>query len=404
MACFGSPLISGTSTLYSSSSTVSKLSRPSLSSSSSSPWFHGGVVCQTQFPAKDLKFVLHDALDASSIDTTLARAARDSFSSQIKRLSNIERETSICMNRCVDLGKTALYIAAEDDSLVSHSSVPLPVEAFLERLDSLTIDYFPYCGSSLMSSPEVLLDSIEKYLYAKKVLTHRSGSAVILCLIYSEILKMLRLWRIVDFDVEIFYPHDPHSLPRAYNKQKCKETDQPHIMTTENLLVEILKNLKDVYWPFQCDQTKSLFLRAADAANYADRSSIAGESAFERASVKAAQHRLRRGVWTSVLFGDMKRALSACERLILLETDIKELRDYAILLYHCGFYKESLQYLKLYQELKRQQQNQESMSFIKAEEDAVEKLIVRLNLILMEEGWRGPSQPSSFFRSNSEPW
>lgn len=37
-----------------------------------------------------------------------------------------------------------------------------------------------------------------------------------------------------------------------------------------------------------------------------------------------------------------------------------------------------------------------------AEDDAVEKLIVRLNLILMEEDWKRPS--GSFLRNNSEPW
>lgn len=46
--------------------------------------------------------------------------------------------------------------------------------------------------------------------------------------------------------------------------------------------------------------------------------------------------------------------VAACERLILLETDVKELRDYSILLYHCGLYEQSLQYLKLYQEAKVQ--------------------------------------------------
>ncbi|GAB4832162.1 hypothetical protein Ancab_006179 [Ancistrocladus abbreviatus] len=416
MSCLASPWICGTSVGN------SKLSRPSpfsISSSSSSSSCFRRVVCQTQFSAKDLKFVLHDALDSYAVDTTLARAARDSFSSQIQRLTTIERETSICINRHVDLGKTALYIAAEDESFGSHSSVPLLVEAFVERLDSLTMDYFPHGGSSLRAAPEVLLESIEKYLYTRKgfwrtntgtqpeplylhtVLTHCCGSAALLCLIYSEILKMLRLWYIVDFDVEIFYPHDPHSLPTAYNKRKSKESDQPHIMTTEALLVEMLRNLKDAYWPFQHDQTRSLFLRAADAANCADRSSIAGESAFELASVKAAQNRLQRGVWTSVPSGDMKLALSACERLILLETDIKELRDYAVLLYHCGFYKESLDYLKLYQEMKQQQQLK---SFIKVEEDAVEKLIVRLNLILMEEGWSKCSPPRSFLGIYSVPW
>lgn len=59
-----------------------------------------------------------------------------------------------------------------------------------------------------------------------------------LSLLYSEILKMLRLWGLLDFDVEIFYPHDLNSLPRLYNKQRSKESDQPHILTVQALLVE----------------------------------------------------------------------------------------------------------------------------------------------------------------------
>lgn len=60
-----------------------------------------------------------------------------------------------------------------------------------------------------------------------------------LSLIYSELLKMLRLWGLVDFDVEIFFPHDLHSLPRGYDKQKSKESDQPHIITSQTLLLEV---------------------------------------------------------------------------------------------------------------------------------------------------------------------
>lgn len=33
-------------------------------------------------------------------------------------------------------------------------------------------------------------------------------------------------------------------------------------------------------------------------------------SGFRLASAKAAQHRLERGIWTSVRFGDMRRALA----------------------------------------------------------------------------------------------
>ncbi|KAK9682796.1 hypothetical protein RND81_10G097000 [Saponaria officinalis] len=394
--------------LSSSSSTLSSILYPPHLPPSKPINFR--VSCRSQFSSKDLKFVLHHALDSSGADTTHARAARDGFCSQIRNLSEIERETSICINKHVDLGKTALYIAAEDDSLISHSSVPLPVDAFLDRLDRLSTSYCPHYRSSFASSPEDLLDNVEKYLYVTKgfrraaagyrpdprvfylhsVLAQRCGTVAVLSLIHSEVLKTLQLWGVINFDVEIYYPHDLVSLPRAYNKKKGTASDQQHIMTAESLLVEILRNLKTTYWPFHQGHSKNLFLMAADAANCID-------SGFERASAKAAQHRLDRGVWTSVLFGDMRRALSACEHLILLEADFDELRDYAILLYHCSYYEEALQYLQFYKEIKKTPNSLNNH----AEDDIVEKLIVRLNLIMMEEGW---SRPSRSFLRNSEPW
>lgn len=95
--------------------------------------------------------------------------ARKKYCSQIGNFSDIERETSISINRGVDLGKTALYIAAEDDSLVSHSSVPLPVEAFIQRLDDLSMGYCSHYNSRFKSSPQTFLDSLDKYLYVRKV-------------------------------------------------------------------------------------------------------------------------------------------------------------------------------------------------------------------------------------------
>ncbi|KAK7243351.1 hypothetical protein RIF29_38144 [Crotalaria pallida] len=374
--------------------------------------------------SSDLKFVLHDALDASGIDTTHAREAREEFCQQIQKFTVIEKQTSICINRSVDLGRTALYIAAEDDSLVSHSSVPLPVDAFIVRLDDLSMDYCPHYRPEYDSSPEKFLESIERFLYFHKgfkrantnllepralylhsVLTHRTGSAAMLSLVYSEILKMLRLWGLLYFDAEIFFPHDCLTLPNAYHKQKSKESDQPHIITSANLLVEILNNLKHAFWPFRHDHSKNLFLRAADAANCVDRSVFVGESGSQIASAKAAQHRLDRGVWTSVHFGDMRRSLSACERLILLKNEANELRDYSILLYHCGLYEESQQYLKKYHDMRSTStQVVPSNSLSSLEEDAVDKLMMRLNLILMEQGWSRPSYARNFLSNNSEPW
>lgn len=125
---------------------------------------------------------------------------------------------------------------------------------------------------------------------------------------------------------------------------------------------------------------------------------------------------------------------SACERLILLKNDANELRDYSILLYHCGLYEQSLEYLKKYRELKvlfRSYENacdllfkvnllrcfhiqllqnsstQETLSpnsLSSLEEDAVNNLMMRLNLVLMEQGWTRPSYARNFFGNNSEPW
>ncbi|KAL3622627.1 hypothetical protein CASFOL_034038 [Castilleja foliolosa] len=377
----------------------------------------------------DLKFILHDALDLSGINTAHARDARIGFCAQIENLSEIERETSISVNGGVDLGRVALYIASEDDSIISHSSVPLPVDDFIDRLDSLSTDYCSRYSSSFGSSPQAFLDCLDRYLYVDKgfrrtnarnqveqralylhsVLTHRSGSVSMLCVIYSDILKMLRMWGFLHFDVEIFFPRDPYSSPRGYQKQKSKESDQAHIMTTQSLLVEILNDLKNAFWPFQLDHATSPFLRAAHAAQCSQDPKIL-RKALELASAKAARHRLQRGVWTSVRFGDMRRALSACERLILLKTGPKDLRDYAVLLYHCGFYEESLHYLNLYQVNKMCTLNTSTFpqSFSTndlEEDDAVEKLIIRVNLILMEEGWcRQQRVDKGNLFNDSEPW
>ncbi|XP_051149478.1 uncharacterized protein LOC127264124 isoform X2 [Andrographis paniculata] len=386
----------------------------SPSSSSSSPNYYQqqplSCRCKYQLSGVDERnFVLHDALDASGIDTTHARAARAGFCSQIQKLCDIERETSISVNRKVDLGRAALHIAAEDDSLtlISHSSLPLPTHDFIPTFYSLSMDYCSHYSSSYRSSPEAFLECLDRYLYVDRgfrrtadqtkhralylnsVLRHRLGSVSMLSIIYSEILKVLRIWGVVDFDVEIFFPRDSHSCPKGYQKQKSTESDQLHVMTTQSLLVEMLKDLKNAFWPFQVDRPRSPFLRAAQAAQCLIGQNNNKESLFELASAKAARHRLQRGAgaWTISRFGDIRRALAACERLILLKTDPKELRDYAVLLYHCGFYEESLHFLKLYQHTKPQYSGSSDDD---VEEEAVEKLIIRLNLIVMEEGWSRP--------------
>ncbi len=44
------------------------------------------------------------------------------------------------MKAGINLAEAALQVAAEDDALVSHSTVPLPIHAFLQRITRLAKD------------------------------------------------------------------------------------------------------------------------------------------------------------------------------------------------------------------------------------------------------------------------
>nr|CAD1840016.1 unnamed protein product [Ananas comosus var. bracteatus] len=292
----------------------------------------GGEVRDRLLP----RLLLHDSLDAAGVDTRHARAAREGFQQQIGRLTAIDGATSIAVSKGADLGHAALHVAEEDDSLVSHSSVPLPVDAFVDRLDDLSMGF---CSSAYMppssAAPADFLGNLERFLYVHK----------------------------------------------------------------------ILKDLKYAFWPFQYDKSSSLFLRAVRTLNQTVGKSYSSSdnsvSSLEIASAKAAQHRLERGVWTNVRFGDMRRALAACERLILLHDDYRELRDYAVLLYHCGYYEDCLQCLTLYH-ASMEKESQSDPEDVEGE--AVKNLVARLNLILADEGWSKQRTSTSYWNKIYEPW
>ncbi|KAJ1283286.1 hypothetical protein BS78_03G116900 [Paspalum vaginatum] len=374
------------------------------------------------------RLVLHDSLDAVGVTTAHARAAREGFTEQVERLTSVSAGSSIAVSRGADLARAALCVAAEDDSLVSHSSVPLPVDAFIARLDDLAAGFcaggnFPPSGAP----PVVFFDYFDRYLYVHKgfrranrvsdmramylhsVLTCRCGTDLMLALIYSEILKKVRIYGLLDFDAEIFFPNDLNSLPRGYDKQKTKLGDEPHIMTSQLLLVEILRTLKGTFWPFQSDRSSSLFLNAVSSNHHGlgtlgDNQGRSHDniSAIEMAAAKAAHHRLMRGVWTCVRFGDMRRALAACERLILLHHDPHDLRDYAALLYHCGYYEDCLHYLSSYQTAMAEKSPSSLLEIL--EDEAVNTLKARVKLILAEDGWSSRRPAASYWTKISEPW
>lgn len=130
----------------------------------------GGGAWGEEALAPPPRLVLHDSLDAVGVSTAHARAARDGFVAQVGRLTRVSAGSSIAISRGADLARAALCVAAEDDSLVSHSSVPLPVDAFISRLDSLSTGFcaggnFPPSGAP----PEVFFEYLDRYLYIHKV-------------------------------------------------------------------------------------------------------------------------------------------------------------------------------------------------------------------------------------------
>jgi hypothetical protein len=130
------------------------------------------------------RLVLHDSLDAVGVATAHARAAREGFAAQVGRLTRVSAGSSIAISRGPDLARAALCVAAEDDSLVSHSSVPLPVDAFIARLDGLSAGFcaggnFPPSGAP----PEVFFDYLDRYLYIHKVLVYSCRQVILILLL-----------------------------------------------------------------------------------------------------------------------------------------------------------------------------------------------------------------------------
>lgn len=114
----------------------------------------------------------------------VAQVARLGFAEEVAKLGGNEASTpdngkDLDM---VDVARAALEISAEDDALVSHSSVPLPVDSYLDRLDSMATEF---AGHHLPAHSPDVFKSLGNYLWTYKV-----SMPCIQCI--SSSLKMLR--------------------------------------------------------------------------------------------------------------------------------------------------------------------------------------------------------------------
>ena len=92
--------------------------------------------------------------------------ARENFFKEVHNLESQGTNSSTCS---LDLARAALEVSAEDDALVSHSPVPLPVDSYLERLTGMAMEFAGHHISPQDQTPEVILRCLDDYLYGYKV-------------------------------------------------------------------------------------------------------------------------------------------------------------------------------------------------------------------------------------------
>lgn len=296
------------------------------------------------------------------------------------------------------MAKLALLVAAEDDALISHSSVKFPVESYLKRLETLTRDFeivldlndmtdsndadkvdllieFLF-GTSIPNTTNfsssqsrfdhgdlknTVVDAPGVYespqpAYLNNVLTRKRGLSANLAIIASDILRKLVKRGTLTHWVKV--------VPNAGSSDGIPLVDLmipghgPNIdmnACSLDALRMINIHLKRAFWPFSWQSNDPV----AGGFIGASKTFLDGASSAESEAIaRAALHRLQRGVWTSPGAGDIRRALAACERLVLLngqgtpkKSQATARRDYAILLLHVGRFEEAKRELLRYKEL-----------------------------------------------------
>jgi len=317
----------------------------------------------------------------------------------------------------MNLAEAALQIAAEDDALVSHSSVKLPVAAFRQRLQRLADELIRVVLPPLhenKASNQDILDAILDFLYTQQkftppktgrsaligapivvdapgiwesprlallpeVLITKKGIPAALAIVLSDVLRRLLIAGAIDFVARVECSDMAsrptvsliHGITREMalggtlgsNSSTSTNTSDSNSITTNStdidinefddlvlnmctadVLAECLSYLKRAYWPFPWDGLSGGFRGAASA--FLD----GAESAEAEAIARTARHRLERGIWTSPGAGDLRRALAAAERLVILrgEDAPEERRDLAVLYCHAGMFREAKVELKTY--------------------------------------------------------
>lgn len=313
-----------------------------------------------------------------------AAAARDAFISELNK-------GPLRMS----LLKAALHIAAEDDGLATNSTVALPVDAFVHRVEQMVEELarlrLPDAGLTPSTSTPAEVEAVvnaylfeekrikvkqgrsgipqntlvdspgvwerPQYAYVHSTLTNKMGSpaslAILMAHIWSRLLEMGCVSTPVRIDCRYF-----HQSPRfepltnlTVDSLRIKGTDQLANTCTTDALIEILRILKRSYFPYRWNTSfdSTTEFSGGGFLDAASRLLTTTEMALD-AMARAAEYRLQRGIFTSTGAGDLRRCVAAAERLVLICGDERpfERRDLGVLYMHLGFFDRAQAELKAY--------------------------------------------------------
>ena len=257
-----------------------------------------------------------------------------------------------------DVARAALLLAGEDDAVTSRTAVPLPVDAYLGRLDSLASDFMvAYCDTEAheedraaqldtflydhcrFRTPTAWTEVNSPYrTYLHHVLAQKVGRLESLAQVHCALLQRLQHRGVlVGADVYVA-PGGRHPVTRAAGTQVvstpvfipggwASSASAPSgAVTPRLLLLATLQALLRAFWAWEWrPEEPSGFLRAARAAaGDSGRTGTVIGSTVMQASGRP--------------FGDLERAQLQLERLVALAQPevTTATRDLACLLAHRG--------------------------------------------------------------------
>mgnify|MGYP001970609650 CR=1 FL=1 len=275
-----------------------------------------------------------------------------------------------------DPARTSLYLAMEDDAFKSRTAVPLPVDAYVKRVDKLVREFVQRDLPALAAEGKEhdtasLIAALEEYLYVQNgyrapagwremyspyrtyfhhVVAQKVGIPATLASLYLGCVFRLKQQGILKEDVDVLLrpkganfagvtaPEAPWGVPAGSNVNRPAAA----VACTPAMLVKLqLGSLKRAFWPWEWDDARdSGTLLAMEAAAY---------GAENRMNTAAGVVGIIQP--TGRPFGDLAMAILATERLLELDGGVGyEQRDLGVLLYHDGRRAEALEALEAYDE------------------------------------------------------